>query len=203
LGCVGCPANSVSPVASTLVTVTDCICIPGWTGMGANCSGCVAGKYKQNNGSVACTLCAAGKYSSSLNESTYTCNVCAAGSYPAGHRSKCLFCPAHSYSDAKSYNITACICDPGWTGTDGACTGCVSGKYKAMPGSAPCTGCVSGSYSAENTSQCVLCPTGSYSAFMSVSVAACACNAGWSGVNGICVVCADGNDDDCFYYFQK
>jgi len=60
---------------------------------------------------------------------------------------------------------TTCGCKPGLTGPDGECTACVVGTYKAGMGSAACDGC----------------PADSSSPTQSTTIAACTCNAGFSG----------------------
>jgi len=47
--CMDCPANSVSPIAST--NITACVCNAGWHGAnGEICVACAAGKYKSDTG---------------------------------------------------------------------------------------------------------------------------------------------------------
>ena len=207
--CIDCPPNSMSSSAST--AITDCSCNAGWMHTNGDCSACVAGKYKLMIGSVACTLCAPGKYSVIVNASTDTCSDCAAGSYSTDTRFVCLDCPPNSHSHVASVSLTACICNPGWTGTNDDCLACVAGKYKLMNGSAACTlcapgkysevpnastdtcsDCAAGSYSEDSRMVCVRCPANSDLPVAGVSLSACRCNAGWTGTNGACSACVAG-----------
>jgi len=73
--------------------ISECICI-GWEGADGLCASCVAGKYRSNLMSDACTDCAAGKFSQVVDAQTDTCAYCGAGTYAADNRSICLQCPA-------------------------------------------------------------------------------------------------------------
>ena len=57
--CITCPANSISHAGSS--RVLDCVCNRGHYGSdGAPCSSCIAGSYKDVNGSAPCTSCPIG-----------------------------------------------------------------------------------------------------------------------------------------------
>ena len=60
---------------------TDCQCGVGFTGPdGGPCVACVAGKYKDTNGSMPCSLCSAGKYSPKTGQTSGSmCYDCALG----------------------------------------------------------------------------------------------------------------------------
>jgi len=91
------------------------------------CVGCIAGKYKVLHNDGQCTSCESGKYSSATNVATNLCDIC----------------PDHSNSPESSSLRTQCICNSGYTGTDGGeCVACVSGKYKALSGSVQCNSCL-------------------------------------------------------------
>jgi len=128
--CLMCAENSHSSVGSG--SIINCSCNAGWSGMLDNCLGCVAGKYKRDPGSMACTSCGAGKWSFLVNASTDTCRSCTAGSilthvnstsntcidcvagsYSNENRTACLTCPQNSFSPVRSDNITACLCNAG------------------------------------------------------------------------------------------
>ena len=208
--CLSCPAYSYLEAESD--DITSCVCNADRLGRNSNCTACVAGKYKTSTGSAVCTDCGAGKYSEVVNASTDTCNECAAGLYSDDDRSGCLPCPAYSYSEAESGNITSCVCNAGWSGVNSNCIACVAGKYKTNPGSIACTGCgagkysdavnasttdtchecVAGLYSANDRSRCLPCPATSYSEPQSGDITSCVCNAGWTGVYSNCIACAAG-----------
>jgi len=193
--CIWCPENSYS--VSRSAGITYCLCHAGWSGTNCDCAGCVSGKYTPSDGADACIDCAAGTYSNAVAAS---CVDCAAGKYSADNRTNCIWCPENSYSVPRSGDITYCLCHAGWTGTNGHCAGCVSGKYKATLGSDacmdcragkysvsvnagpyPCRVCIAGKYSVHNRSVCVMCPPNSYSLEGSGAISNCSCNAGWSG----------------------
>jgi len=199
--CLECPANSNFDGVGTLLP--PCKCNVGWTGTDGDCSVCVAGKYNHVNESVVCIICEAGKYAVPVN--SYT------NEYSAYNTTKCLLCGVNADSLAGSVNITSCICNAGWTGTDGVCIGCVAGKYKASPGpqacslcaagkfsaylnssTDTCTNCAARSYAVDNKTFCQSCPEKTYSAIGSDSIADCSCQAGWSGTISNCIGCVAG-----------
>ena len=107
LGCNVCPPFSRSPTASA--SINDCACEPGYTGVPAsNCSACVAGTFKDVNGSAACTLCTSGKYSPGVAAVLDMCTNCTsptAWSLPGG-TSESLHCMCN----AGTPRLCACVC---------------------------------------------------------------------------------------------
>ena len=111
----------------------------------------------------------------------HVCSKCAAGRYSesrgAVSDSVCLLCTHHSTSSEGSGAITACKCNPGFSGPDGGiCSECAAGSYKDWLGNRSCSpceplsdsepasqlcSCNAGSTGADQWS-CVLCPAGSY-----------------------------------------
>ena len=105
-----CPANSDSPLASTVIT--DCKCNAGYTGAdGGICSPCGESTYKPSPGSEECTSCPANTHSevvASVSVTDCTCNKghagadchpCAAGTYKDMKGSgDCVECPMDTYS---------------------------------------------------------------------------------------------------------
>ena len=77
--CQGCPSYTYSPDGSGLPT--NCTCNKGYTGPdGVACAACIAGTYKDVNGSAPCSLCSEGKYSTGTGEILEsTCSPCPAG----------------------------------------------------------------------------------------------------------------------------
>ena len=98
-----------------------------------SCAACAKGKYKAKLGPMGCDDCAAGKYLDS------TGNV---------HSDNCTSCIDNSTSKLGSGSMTACMCNPGYTGDNGGdvCTACESGKYKGTTGSVTCVDCDAGKY---------------------------------------------------------
>ena len=160
-----------------------CTCNAGATGNGSVCVLCGAGKYKDVTGNGSCVDCSANTYSA-------TVGATAAGA--------CLGCASNAVSGAGSVVIGSCVCNVGATGPNGGtCSLCVTGKYKAVNGTAACTDCWAGSYSgalgANRSETCLSCADNSSSVAGSSVVTACVCNAGASGPNGgPCALCVAG-----------
>jgi len=180
--CSACPAHTYSGSGSS--DMTNCTCNMGYTGPdGLACVACVAGTYKDVNGSSACSLCQQGKYSTGLGEVAELV---------------CSDCPASSSSAEGSDRLVNCSCIAGYSGLDGqACIACVPGKYKQASGPSDCLLCGAGKYStgsgADDESLCLGCPFGSSSVEGSSVLENCACNAGYTGSNGqVCSVCLAG-----------
>ena len=130
--CQGCPSYTYSPDGSGLLT--NCTCNQGYTGpYGVACAACIAGTYKDVNGSAPCSLCPQGKYSTETGEML---------------ESTCSQCPAYTHSADGSSMLINCTCNKGYTGPDGIqCAKCIAGTYKDVNGSAPCSLCSHGKYS--------------------------------------------------------
>ena len=184
--CSACPAHTYSGAGSSVLT--NCTCNKGYTGPdGVECEACVAGTYKEVNGSSPCTLCSQGKYSTETGEH---------------FESTCSACPAHTYSGAGSSVLTNCTCNKGYTGPDGAtCTACITGSYKDVNGSTACTLCSRGKYSTATAgiseSTCSACPAHTYSGAGSSVLTNCTCNKGYTGPDGVeCEACVAGTYKD-------
>jgi len=192
--CTDCPSNTYSPSGSGLLT--NCTCIKGYTPVslgndGVACSACVAGTFKDVNGTAECTQCAAGEYSTATAATSV---------------STCIDCPSNTYSPSGSGRLTNCTCIKGYTplspGNDGvACDACVAGTFKDVNGSAECTQCAAGEYStataATSVSTCMDCPSDSYSGTGSGVLTDCICNKGYNGKDGgACSACFVGTYKD-------
>jgi len=79
-----------------------------------------------------------------------------------------ICCPIHSTAPLESTSITACVCDAGYTGENGAtCMACGTGKFKTAIGSGVCTECNEGTFStavAAISDVCAPCPPNANSA---------------------------------------
>jgi hypothetical protein len=119
MDCTSCPENSASPVGSK--SATACVCNSGYLGVnGGPCTACEAGKYQNDQ---TCTTCSEGKF-------------CPTGSSSAQN------CPGGTSSAPGSTSQDDCICNAGYTGSDGAaCKACEEGKYKSARGSSACRSC--------------------------------------------------------------
>ena len=164
--------------------LTDCKCEPGYTGVdGETCYGCVAGKYKTTAGSVDCTLCGQGKFS--------TATASATGAV-------CLNCPTNSNAPLGSSAAAGCTCDAGYTGPGGlvACSVCLAGTFKVATGPAACSICPADWYSTAvgaTSDTCQTCPANSMSSAGSSLESQCVCKPGYTGPNGgPCIACVAG-----------
>ena len=181
--CTLCPTRGYSSPGSD--TIMDCMCNLGYTGPnGTNCSACVPGKFKSTSGTMACTLCSQGKYSTGLAEIS---------------NRACGNCTANSFSGAGSSVSTHCVCNAGYSGPHGGvCDACSAGAYKDVNGSAACVPCRRGKYSMEEAltskASCITCPdVNSFSKLGSDNVTLCLCNMGYTGPGGgPCEACAEG-----------
>jgi len=186
--CESCPSNSVSGQGSSAVGA--CTCNTGYTGVdGSACSACSAGLWKDTTGSAACTQCGVGKYNTASAQKSELA---------------CLSCPENSWALVPgSSSISSCICNAGYTGSDGNCVACGAGKWKVSTGSALCTSCLPDKYStslgASSSATCLPCPSSSNAPEGSIALAACVCNMGFTGPGGLaasgvtpCVACLAG-----------
>ena len=83
------------------------------------------------------------------------CQECPADTYADVHNtSTCVPCPEHaSHALTKRTNVSACLCDPGYSGPDGGpCVACAAGTFKAEHGADLCESCGVNEYSGINAS---------------------------------------------------
>jgi hypothetical protein len=184
--CQDCPLYTYSGVGSGLLT--NCTCNKGYTGPdGEQCKACIAGTYKDVNGSSPCSLCNQGKYSTETGEIS---------------EGTCSDCPAHTYSGVGSSILLNCTCNKGYTGADGVeCAACDAGGFKDTNGSAACTLCSQGKYSTAIASiseaSCSDCPAHTHSGVGSSILLNCTCNKGYTGPDGAeCAACDAGGFKD-------
>ena len=105
--------------------------------------------------SVACCLLAG-------LQTTHQAEMCVAGQYlveasEPNTTATCVSCPEHTDSVEDSAGLGSCVCDPGYTGTSTANTGCVGcpiGTYKYAAGTAPCLECGDHSSSTVGSAVC-------------------------------------------------
>jgi hypothetical protein len=128
--CLSCPTNSVTPSRSD--ELTDCQCVPGYTGNnGGPCAACAQGSFKPTTGSNGCTNCAANFYGTTE---------------AAVDEASCAACPEHSLSVAGSHNVTLCYCVSGYrqAGDYASCIKCSSGYYDSATERFECSKCAGG-----------------------------------------------------------
>ncbi len=165
--CVACPANSHSPETGQ----SSCQCNAGFTGPEGDCSSCVAGKFKATSGSAACENCEAGKFSAAVGAIVAsTCADCPQGKTSVAGSSSANNC-ATVCDSLWNTGQSSCQCNAGFTGTDGDCSSCVAGKFKASLGPAACENCEAGKYAAAAASTvCTNCEAGKYKVSAGVGV---------------------------------
>ena len=122
----------------------------------------VAGELKNCVPSIACS-CNTGYTGPDTGASKGQCTTCPAGTYkPTNGSAACTSCAVNANSSVGSTNVSACSCNPGYTGPDvGPCVACAAGAAKSVSGSAACGVCPADTFS--NTSAasvCTACPTG-------------------------------------------
>jgi hypothetical protein len=181
--CEQCPTASHSPAGSS--NLFNCSCSAGYTGPPTACVGCSPGLFKTAAGSSPCLPCAPGTYSSEYAQP-----------------GNCSACPANTFSPPSSDGLLKCICNAGYSGSDGsACEECPMGAYKSLNGSAACTDCAQGKYSmalaAASSSVCLACPQNTNSLLRSSNITNCTCNKGYTGPDGMsCIACVAGKYKD-------
>ena len=173
---VACTANSWSPVGSN--SSTQCVCNPGYWGLPGtydanghadSCKPCPVGHYCP--GGAVSVVCPNGTITTELGQTS--CQDCDASDY-------CAFgtmhgCPPNSMSPKDSWDVTQCICNPGFYGVAPGCTICEQGYY-----------CINGAKTA--------CTSNAISPAMSSTASACYCGAGYYGVqNAACAPCTEGS----------
>ena len=125
--CMPCPSNSSSPTGS--LSRQNCSCNAGFTTEnGQTCTACLAGTFKGETGSVPCTECEVGAYSSAAST---TCSGCPTNSTTLSTRST-------RASDCR-------FCKPGYTGNLSICMPCPLGTFKSSIGPSHCFPCSPGS----------------------------------------------------------
>ena len=124
--------------------------------------------------SIGCS-CNTGYTGPDTGASKGQCAMCSAGTYKSTNGSAaCTSCPANANSSAGSMSVTACSCNPRYTGPDvGPCVACEAGKFKNASGPAVCDVCPVNTYSANGAFGCITCPAGFQSAAGSREVADC------------------------------
>lgn len=151
--CTMCPPNSLTArVGST--TASDCLCKTGFTGPdGGPCIACIVGKYKDINGSVACTTCPSlsGTVSGATTEiggcicnvgtsgpNGGPCSICPSQTYKGIRGSSaCVLCPTElPMSNPGSSNVSQCF-DASSCFASAGCV-CVAGYHHTTNGALPC-----------------------------------------------------------------
>ena len=174
--CLDCPPHAQSAAGSTALSA--CQCEAGYQNTGVTapasefCEACAIGFYKDATGVQACTACPALEtttataktskddclctrgYTFNSSDSVPSCAPCVPNSFkPDIGDHPCMACHANASSPAAAEESTACKCDPGFTGLDGAaCSACVVGTYKNLSGASACQACPASASTATSAS---------------------------------------------------
>ena len=224
--CDACTPNSLS--VSGADDISMCRCDVGFAVIDGACVECGLGFYKASVANEACDQCSPGFSTQERQAIASTaCGSCLSNQYSFLNETDfiCRSCPDFSSSGAGSYNVTQCMCRPGFGLSDKECSECITGKYKDVFGntdcvscpdgmqgtpepyrrtsvSASCVDCESGTY--EDNNICVSCHSNSTSAPKSIAVTDCICEAGFKYDDVKCTACGTGkfknnesNADNC------
>ena len=169
-------------------------------------------------------LCNVGYWGNGALVGTSPCALCLPGRYcPGGNNNLTIACPGNSTSPSGSYQITQCMCLPGFYGLNGTnCTLCPAGAYCASGVLNPCQGNSSSPTQSNNASSCACnagffggsscyeCPMEYYctggasitkctpnattASIRSISYLQCFCDRGYAGINNsACYPCPIGS----------
>lgn len=140
--CTKCPngyANSMNGSKS----IGDCLmCLPGtFDGATGFCIDCHTGTYNDMFGQIACFNCPPGTANSNTkSNSSSKCVPCPAGTYSNPGSASCTSCPQGSYSDAM--NSSSCTaCPPGTYNANNYCFSCPADTYSSKSGQIQCEKC--------------------------------------------------------------
>ena len=194
--CRPCPLNSISNPGSVACTKcpegTDpnkhqskCICGPGYQKVDGKCVKCEAGKFSIGGRSAYCIDCKDGTYQ------------------PKRGRSKCLTCPADTFSgrgakecftcaegkEFSEYNKNCEKCKAGFffDSYDG-CIKCRLNYYKPDPGNGPCLPCPVNTHSNPGATFCKPCPLGTV-LFKNGECGSCEPGWFWDRYSQECLLC--------------
>jgi hypothetical protein len=136
---------------------------------GLPCTACQAGKHKALTGAVACTDCLQNSYSTAE---------------AATSSATCVACSTNAVAVAGSSDASMCLCNFGFTGSNGAgCAACAAGKFKPSTGADACTNCPANHYSGltaqRSNETCTRCYDNSVSPAGSDHIDDCSCAAGF------------------------
>jgi hypothetical protein len=164
-----CPANSLAAVALA-DRISECVCNPGYLREGDLCNLGQPPAWYMNGVNETCVstretiaagasghqdcVCVPGFAGLPVPDPLH-CQECPADTYTDVHNtSTCVPCPEHaSHALTKRTNVSACLCDPGYSGPDGGpCVACAAGTFKAEHGADLCESCGVNEYSGINAS---------------------------------------------------
>ena len=190
--CSSCAQNSEVVNGAIASSSTSCLCSAGYFGSGhTDCSACPENTYKGTVASnLACTSCPSGSSTSGLTASdAITDCVCAKGYSGSLQYGGCNPCAVDTYKDVDmddvcdpcdvaattngslaSRGADACMCRPGYFGSNNTCSACPVNTFASAPGTGTaltrCIACAGttdtqGVAGASSPQQCI-CPAGQY-----------------------------------------
>lgn len=205
-----CPANSLA-VVEFADKISECVCNagymrkddlcllgqpPAWYMHGLNDS-CVSTRETIAAGASGHKDCVCKPGFAGLPvQEAVNCQQCPADTYADVHNiSTCVPCPEHSsHAQTQRTHVSACLCDPGYSGPDGGpCVACAAGTFKAEPGAAACEECGVNEYANAAATVCVACHANSSSLPASSGVEHCLCDPGFYPSEGLCTMCHAGH----------
>ncbi|GMI32928.1 hypothetical protein TeGR_g15296, partial [Tetraparma gracilis] len=179
-----CDAGHTNPTSGYLSSVCEPCPTGSYSGAGSrSCEECPGGSKlvedATDDESVACSVCASGKFSTS---GSTTCSACLAGSYATAGSTACTVCEDGKYSGSTSSSCTSCpagkLLESAATADEAtACGDCATGKYSG-PAAVSCTSCSPGKHLAdaatpEEATACSTCASGAYSGSAAATCTAC------------------------------
>ena len=155
------------------------------------CGGCNAGYYLSSSNT--CLACPTTGVASCPTTGMFTCS---SGYYRTATSTSCSLCTSQVGVATCDPNTGLPItCQAGYQLVGGSCNPCLPGTYNPTAGTSACISCSSGYYT--STSGQTACNTPCSN--LGVNVASCStigavtgCNAGYSLVNGACILCPTG-----------
>jgi hypothetical protein len=158
---------------------------------GLACVACLAGTYKDRNGTIRCSDCPLASHSIPASPQSHfckcnggytgpdgqNCTECVMGKYKQTSGShNCTDCPTNTHSSIASHLRTNCTCRLGYFGNDGEqCEACPQRTYKNFTGNF---------YVSNPLHDCYNCPVHTWSAEASHLKSNCTCEKGYTA--GIC-----------------
>jgi len=146
---LGLPSYTSYTFSAGPASVQADACLPGYYSNddALTCIACPSGKYSSTPTASSvdtCIACESGKYSGTVGaNSSSTCLNCPNATYFAGTAGTslavCLACPANSSSYPGSKLLQACVCNGGWSGSNGGtCTACNISTFCLYGQANPC-----------------------------------------------------------------
>jgi len=180
-----CPTNSQSAAGSS--QQNECWCVPGYYGKVGSlvgytpCTICPIGSFCKGGNHL--EVCPNGTIANTTGQSS--CIPCPEDEYCANGRK--TSCPGHATSPISSWDVTQCICDPGYYGIAPDCKPCEPGFYCFNGSKTACTPNAVSPALASDPTQCY-CDRGYYGVSNQACTACPEASYCWTGVQTACPV---------------